>query len=92
MPYTTIILNGWIDRPCVRQPHKMSTFLATVGSRLGDAVIALPVLQSLICQGKRTFLVCRSRAQEELGRAVPGMSGVVRERDLPAILSPTDDY
>src|SRR5438445_823727 len=58
-------------------------YLAPVSFGLGDLVVSLPVLQSLIAQsqptGTETWLVARSQAQAQLAERIRGLAGCVQD-------------
>jgi hypothetical protein len=58
------------------------TLLAPISFGLGDLVLSLPAIASLIDQGPPVWLVARGRSQALLAERVPGLSGVVAEEGL----------
>ena len=59
-----------------------TTFVAPIGSGFGDVIISLPVIQSLIDQGKSVVLVCRSFRQQGISERVVGLKGEILEDKL----------
>lgn len=67
-----------------------ATFLAPIGSGIGDVIVALPVFEWLIrCGEGPVYLVARGPRQLGFDRAIPGLAGVVREVDLADVLAST---
>jgi hypothetical protein len=65
-----------------------ATFLAPIGSGIGDVVVAMPVLEWLISRGDgAVYLVARGPRQTGFEQAIPRLAGVVREVDLPQVLA-----
>lgn len=69
-------------------------YLAPIGSGVGDVIVALPAFTWLAAQGASVYLVARGPRQLGFDAAIPNLSGVVREPDLPSILAsdPTARY
>ena|ERR1700733_2371002 len=71
---------------------EMTTYIAPLGSGLGDVIVTVPLLYKSIAQGE-TCLVARSPRQEGLTQAIPGLAGTIRETDLKDMqLGPLDRY
>lgn len=69
------------------------TFLAPIGSGVGDVVVAMPVLRRLIADSdKPVFLVARGPRQLGFEARIAGLAGCVREVDLARILQKGDTY
>lgn len=67
-----------------------ATFLAPIGSGIGDVVVAMPVFEWLIGRGEGpVYLVARGPRQLGFEQAIPGLAGVVREVDLADVLAKT---
>lgn len=62
----------------------MHTYIAPIGSGLGDLAVSLPAIQWLVAAGEPTVLVVRSGRQAGFAELIPGLSGLVDERDLGA--------
>lgn len=60
----------------------MATYIAPIGHGLGDLIVSLPAVQSLLATGIPTYLVLRSPEQEGCQDLVPGLAGFVREAEF----------
>src|SRR4030095_8964881 len=60
----------------------MVYYVAAVGSRLGDMVVILPIVESLIRDDVSVYLVVRSPVQLELAEMIEGLGGCGKESDL----------
>ena len=58
------------------------TFVAPVSYGLGDLVVSLPAIQSLIAQDPEVWLVARAPSQRLLAARIAGLAGVVDEPNL----------
>ena len=56
--------------------------IAPVSWGLGDLVVSLPAVQSLIDNGFKTYLVTRSDLQEELAQRMLGLAGTITESEF----------
>jgi len=71
----------------------MAVYFAPIAPGLGDLIVCLPVIQSLIDSGEETILVIRSPFQETIPQRIPGLSGVIREPEFRRMkLRPEDRY
>ena len=71
----------------------MTTYIAPISWGLGDLVVSLQAVQTLIDQGGQTYLIARSQCQSELAMRVQGLAGTVLERDFDSSnLAPADLY
>ncbi len=71
----------------------MAYYLAPISSGLGDLIVSLPALQSLIQTGQPTYLISRSPMQEGLEERIPGLAGMIRETEFDvSALSSSDLY
>jgi hypothetical protein len=71
----------------------MTIFFAPIGSGLGDAIVGLPILQTLIAANSEPVcLVARSQRQMGLTAHIPGLAATVRECDLPQIKTAGDTF
>ncbi len=71
----------------------MATYIALIGSGLGDVIIALPIIHWLLenaAAGEKLYLVARSLRQLGLDPLIPGLAGTVTEPDLNKVLKPGD--
>ncbi|MBX9724632.1 MAG: hypothetical protein K2X81_24720, partial [Candidatus Obscuribacterales bacterium] len=71
----------------------MATYLALIGSGLGDVIVALPIIHWLLekaPEGHQIYLVARSLRQLGLDSLIPGLAGTVTEPDLNKLLKPGD--
>lgn len=68
-----------------------TTYISVIGGGLGDIVVALPVIQALIAQGK-TALVMRTQRQLGFEKLIPGLAGVIKESELSQQLKSDDRY
>lgn len=69
----------------------MAFYFAPISDGLGDLLICLPGLTSLVASGEPTYLVVRSPKQEQVADLIPGLSGVIREPDFHARPRQSDD-
>lgn len=68
-------------------------YLAPPALGLGDLIVTLPVVQSLIRSGSETWLILRASAHIQLAERIPGLSGTVLEWHFdPRQLAPGDIY
>src|SRR5215470_1031308 len=69
------------------------TYLAPIGSGLGDVIVCRPILDWLIanCSGP-VYLVARGPRQVGTSALFPGLAGEVCELELPRLLQPSDQY
>lgn len=71
----------------------MSFYFASFSEGLGDLLIGLPALKSLIRTGTPTYLIIRSPKQEQVAELVPGLAGAIREPEfLSRTLGPGDVF
>jgi ADP-heptose:LPS heptosyltransferase len=68
----------------------LATFIAPIGSGLGDVIVTLPLIFALIQRGE-TYLVARSPRQEGMTNAIGGLAGTVREPSLSQTVRPGND-
>lgn len=67
----------------------MMTYFAPIARLLGDLIVSLPPLQSLIESSKEdVYLILRSPAQEGLESRIPGLSGTIKESDFLKLSKP----
>lgn len=69
----------------------MAFYFAPISDGLGDLLICLPGLTSLVATGEPTYLVVRSPKQEQVADLIPGLSGAIREPDFHARPRQSDD-
>jgi hypothetical protein len=60
----------------------MTTYVAPIGSGLGDVLISLPVIDSLIDRGEDVCLVTRSFRQLDISSRIAGIKGELPEERL----------
>ena len=71
----------------------MSIYLAPISRGLGDLIVCLPILHSLIAQGEETYLITRCHLQEGLDAAISGLAGSIKESDFkPDTLLASDRF
>jgi len=71
----------------------LAIYLAPISNGLGDLIVSIPILQSLIKTGEPTYLVMRSPAQYGLSDRIPGLAGSIKESEFnPEALSPDDRF
>lgn len=72
----------------------MAFYLAPISNGLGDLIVSIPILRSLIETGEPTYLVMRSPAQEGLMPRLAGLAGAIKESefDLNSISSSDTFY
>jgi hypothetical protein len=65
-----------------------ATYLAPIGSGIGDVIVALPVFEWLIARDEGpVYLVARGPRQLGFDGCISGLAGVVREVDLPEVIA-----
>jgi len=70
-----------------------SYYLSPIAQGLGDLIVSLPALDSLIASGDPTYLVVRGKIQQGLARRIPGLAGCLDEVDFdPTKISQSDRY
>lgn len=60
----------------------MPFYFAPIADGLGDLLVSLPGLMSLIRTGEPTYLIIRSPKQEQVAELIPGLSGALREPEF----------
>lgn len=71
----------------------MAIYLAPISNGLGDLIVSIPILQSLIKTGEPTYLVMRSPAQDGLTSRLNGLAGAIKESDFdPKNISSSDKF
>jgi hypothetical protein len=66
-------------------------YFAPISNGLGDLIVSIPILQSLIATGTPTYLIMRSPAQWGLSDSLEGLAGSIREDEFnPLSLSSRD--
>ncbi len=70
----------------------MSTYLSPAALGLGDLVVILPVVQSLIRSGRQVFLVVRAAEHMSLTERIPGIAGAILEWQLPSEITSADEH
>ncbi|HEY9714110.1 MAG TPA: glycosyltransferase family 9 protein [Chroococcales cyanobacterium] len=71
----------------------MTNYIAPISWGLGDLIVSLPAVQSLIATGQPTYLVTRHSLQTGLSSRITGIAGEVSESALKDIrLGPADRY
>lgn len=71
----------------------MAFYLAPISNGLGDLIVSIPILQTLIETGEPTYLVMRSPAQEGLTSRLEGLAGAIKESDFdPKSISTSDMF
>jgi ADP-heptose:LPS heptosyltransferase len=58
-------------------------YISPISWGLGDLIVSLPIVQTLIDKSLPTCLVIRSSLQEGLGTRLEGLQATVREEELP---------
>ncbi len=72
---------------------KRRVYLAPPALGLGDLIVTLPVVQSLIAAGAETWLILRASAHAQLAERIPGLAGTVLEWQFdPRRLQPGDSH
>lgn len=72
---------------------KRAIYIAPPALGLGDLIVTLPVVQSLIRRGEEVYLIVRSDAHVDLTEQLPGLAGTVLEwRFSPTQLTAGDVY
>ncbi|MDX2107261.1 MAG: glycosyltransferase family 9 protein [Candidatus Melainabacteria bacterium] len=66
-------------------------YFAPISDGLGDLLVSLPGLLTLVRTGEPTFLIIRSPKQEQVAELIPGLSGAIREPDFHAKVKRSDD-
>lgn len=66
-------------------------YFAPISDGLGDLLVSLPGLLTLVRTGEPTFLIIRSPKQEQVAELIPGLSGAIREPDFHARVKGSDD-
>jgi hypothetical protein len=61
------------------------TYVAPAALGLGDLVVALPIIQTLIERGHNTWLVVRAEAHIALAERIAGLRGCRTEWELPSV-------
>lgn len=69
----------------------MAFYFAPISDGLGDLLLCLPGLTTLVRTGEPTYLIIRSAKQEQVADLIPGLSGAVREPDFHSRLKRSDD-
>jgi hypothetical protein len=65
------------------QVERMSIYFASVGTGLGDVIVALPIIEHLIRNSRqRVYLVERGPRQEGIAERINGIGGSIREQDM----------
>lgn len=70
----------------------MATYLAPAGLGLGDLIVALPVVHSLIAQGEDVRLVARLIQHLAVAQRILGLGGAVLEWQVPSDGNGTDKF
>lgn len=71
----------------------MTLYLAPAALGLGDLIVTLPVVQSLIDQGENLVLILRLAQHEAVAKRIPGLAGSVFEWEFnEKKLKPDDRY
>ena len=60
----------------------MAIYFAPIARLLGDLIVSLPPLQSLIASGEEVYLIERSSSQCGLAGRIPGLAGSIKETDF----------
>ncbi len=71
----------------------MAFYFAPISNGLGDLIVSIPILQSLISTGSPTYLIMRSPAQWGLSDSLEGLAGSIREDEFePLSLGSQDKF
>jgi hypothetical protein len=70
----------------------MAIYLAPAALGLGDLLVTLPVVQSLIASRTPTYLVLRAREHQSVAERIPGLTGHVLEWEVADALTDQDTF
>jgi len=70
----------------------MAFYVAPISQGLGDLIVSIPILQSLIKTGEPTYLIMRSPAQSGLSDRIEGLAGSIKETEFDKTQLAPDDH